>query len=57
VIARFVRSKRIVDFVTVGTVELSVAGGLNAKGEGEIVLRVIPPAQGKGRKTGQTWMR
>ncbi len=54
VIARFVHSKRIADFATVGTVELSVPGGLNAKGEGEIVLRVIPPAHGKGRKTGQS---
>jgi hypothetical protein len=54
VISRFVRSKRIADFATVGTVELSVPGGLNAKGEGEIIVRVIPPANGKGRQTGQT---
>jgi hypothetical protein len=54
VVSRFVRSKRIADFATVGTVELSVPGGLNAKGEGEIVLRVIPPAHGKGRQTGQS---
>ena len=39
VIARAVKSKRMADFATVGRLELSVPGGLNAKGEGEIVIR------------------
>lgn len=41
VIARAVKSKRIVDFAAVGKLELSVPGGLNAKGEGEIVIRRV----------------
>ncbi len=44
-IVRAVKSKWIADFAIVGRLELSVPSGLNAKGEGEIViLRVAEKA-------------
>ena len=41
VMAWAVKSKRMADLATGGGLELSVPGGLNAKGAGEIVIRWI----------------
>jgi hypothetical protein len=41
VVARAVKSKRIAVLATGGRLELSVPGGLKAKGEGEIVIRWV----------------